>query len=338
MGPVATVIAFFISPAFGGTSVALSDEARLYSPKTNLYNSQTVTLLNSRSRPLADEPVGGADEIVTEDAALVANFSPVTDAEAQISDMSAPKDIAVYTVKEGDTVAGIAEMYDISPNTIRWANNIPLKGTVKEGDTIVILPINGIKYTVRPGVTIEKVAKDFGGDIGEILIFNGLEEGADLIVGSTLIIPNGEVEDKEPVKVASKTTSKSSTAGKGYYIKPLSGIKSRGHSATHHGVDVAVKIGTPIKAMAGGIVMVAKGDGGWNGGYGNYVVIGHDNGTQTLYAHQSKISVTQGQRVTQGQLIGYSGNTGRSTGPHLHFEIRPGKSGLNGRAIADSMF
>lgn len=252
--------------------------------------------------------------------------------------MSAPKDIAVYTVKDGDTITAIAEMYDISPNTIRWANNIPLKGTVKKGDTIIILPINGVKYTVRQGVTIERVAKDFGGDVGEILIFNGLEEGAELVVGSTLIIPRGEIEDTEPVKVASKTASKTSVSGKGYYAKPVVGIESRQYSASHHGVDVAAKIGTPIKAMADGTVMVVKGGDGWNGGYGNLTIIVHENGTQTLYAHQSKINVTQGQKVTKGQVIGAVGSTGRSTGPHLHFEIRPGKSGINGRAIADAMY
>lgn len=337
MVPTLAVATFLVSPLFG-SGVALSDEERLYSPKTNTYNSQTVSILSSRIRPTTNEAVGGPQEIVTEDSALVANFSPVTDTEAEVADMSAPKDIAVYTVKDGDTIAGIAEMYDISPNTIRWANNIPLKGTVKKGDSIIILPINGVKYTVRQGVTIEKIAKDFGGDVGEILIFNGLEEGADLIVGSTLIIPRGEIEDPEPVKVATKTTTKTSVSSKGYYTKPVTGIKSRGYSASHHGVDVAAKIGTPIKAMADGVVLVVKGGDAWNGGYGNLTIIGHENGTQTLYAHQSKINVTQGQKVTKGQVIGAVGNTGRSTGPHLHFEIRPGKSGINGRSIADAMY
>jgi murein DD-endopeptidase MepM/ murein hydrolase activator NlpD len=326
-----------VSPILGA-GIALSDQEALYSPRTNTYNSQTVTILSSRIQPVATGATGGSDEIRTEDFALVANFSPVTDTEAEVADMSAPKDIAVYTVKDGDTIAAIAEMYDISPNTIRWANNIPLTGTVKKGDTIIILPINGVKYTVRPGVTIEKVAKDFGGDIGEILIFNGLEEGAQLVAGSTLIIPRGEIEDTEPVKVATKTTSKTTVSSKGYYARPVVGIESRQHTASHHGVDIAAKTGTPIKAMADGIVMVVKGGNAWNGGYGNLTIIGHANGTQTLYAHQSRIDVKQGQKVTKGQVIGAVGNTGRSTGPHLHFEIRPGKSGINGRAIADAMY
>ena len=88
-------------------------------------------------------------------------------------------------------------------------------------------------------------------------------------------------------------------------------------------LDLAAPIGTPILASAAGDVIVAK-EGGWNAGYGNYVVIQHDNGSETLYAHQSKVVVSQGEHVVQGQVIGYVGTTGKSTGPHVHFEIRDG--------------
>jgi murein DD-endopeptidase MepM/ murein hydrolase activator NlpD len=89
----------------------------------------------------------------------------------------------------------------------------------------------------------------------------------------------------------------------------------------HNAVDLASSYGTNIMAAADGTVIVAK-IGGWNGGYGNYVVINHPNGTQTLYAHMSSISVSVGQGVTQGESIGRMGETGDATGVHVHFEIR----------------
>jgi murein DD-endopeptidase MepM/ murein hydrolase activator NlpD len=104
-------------------------------------------------------------------------------------------------------------------------------------------------------------------------------------------------------------------------MRPLTGgIKTQGIHG-YNGVDIGASTGTPILAAAGGEVIISRAEG-WNGGYGIYVVIRHDNGTQTLYAHMSQDIVSVGQRVSQGEVIGYVGNTGRSSGPHLHFEIR----------------
>jgi murein DD-endopeptidase MepM/ murein hydrolase activator NlpD len=90
----------------------------------------------------------------------------------------------------------------------------------------------------------------------------------------------------------------------------------------YNGIDIGAPSGTGILASAAGTVIIANRSGGWNGGYGNYIVIQHDNGTQTLYAHASRIYATAGQRVAQGALIGAVGRTGKATGPHLHFEVR----------------
>jgi len=106
-------------------------------------------------------------------------------------------------------------------------------------------------------------------------------------------------------------------------MRPLvGGVRTQGVHG-YNGVDLGAAEGTPFMASAPGEVIVARASG-WNGGYGQYIVIRHDNGTQTLYAHASGIVVGIGQRVVQGQVIGYVGSTGRSTGPHLHFEIRGG--------------
>jgi murein DD-endopeptidase MepM/ murein hydrolase activator NlpD len=103
-------------------------------------------------------------------------------------------------------------------------------------------------------------------------------------------------------------------------IRPANAVKTQGIHG-HNGVDFGGPTGTSIKAAAGGTVTVAR-NGGYNGGYGSYVVISHPNGTQTLYAHMSSVGVSVGQNVGQGDYIGAIGNTGKSTGPHLHFEVR----------------
>ena len=90
----------------------------------------------------------------------------------------------------------------------------------------------------------------------------------------------------------------------------------------HNAVDLAIAYGTPIHAAAAGTVIIAKSNGAYNGGYGNFVMISHGNGSETLYAHMSKTAVSVGQQVSQGQTIGYIGMTGMTTGPHTHFEIR----------------
>ena len=109
----------------------------------------------------------------------------------------------------------------------------------------------------------------------------------------------------------------------GYYMAPLSVYVETQGIHGYNGVDLAAKAGTPVMASAAGTVVVAK-SGGYNGGYGNYVVIQHGNGSQTLYSHMSTVSTYVGATVVQGQVIGAVGSTGKSTGPHLHFEIRDG--------------
>ena len=106
------------------------------------------------------------------------------------------------------------------------------------------------------------------------------------------------------------------TSGFGYRTDPITGA-----TAFHSGLDLGSPCGTPIKAAGTGVILTA----GFNdGGYGNMTLINHGNGLSTLYGHQSSIIVSEGQSVTQGQVIGYVGSTGKSTGCHLHFEVRVG--------------
>jgi murein DD-endopeptidase MepM/ murein hydrolase activator NlpD len=215
-------------------------------------------------------------------------------------------------------------MFDVSVNTIRWANDIPPSGTIRVGQTLTILPVTGIKYTVKKGDTLASIAKRYGGDADEIASFNVIE-GA-LTVGTEIIIPDGMVPAPAPTRSSSApvyATSVGTPTQIGYYLRPIAGgLRSQGIHG-YNGVDLAAPSGTPIFASAEGDVIVAK-QTGWNGGYGQYVVVRHSNGSQTLYAHASSVIVSVGQHVQQGQVIAYVGRTGKATGSHVHFEIRNG--------------
>lgn len=226
--------------------------------------------------------------------------------------------IGVYEVKQGDTVSTVADLFKVSKNTIVWANDI--KGALKPGDILIILPVSGVKHTIKKGDTLASIAKKYKADIDEIALFNGVSNTVALNVGDTIVIPEGEIETPaKPITPAKKKIYKTIAAG--YYSRPLvGGVRTQGIHG-HNAVDIGVPVGTPILAAADGTVSVAR-DSGYNGGYGDLIIINHPNGTQTVYAHLSRVSVKSGQKVVKGEQMGSSGNTGKSTGPHLHFEIR----------------
>lgn len=237
--------------------------------------------------------------------------------------------ISTYIARPGDTLSEIADMFGVSVNTIVWANNLKGVKDVHPGDMLIILPVSGVKRTVAKGDTLKSLAKRYGGDAEEIAAYNGLDAGEPLALGSTIIIPGGEViAPVAPSKPRPGTTPKGSPGGGsvatgGYFSNPLPGRLLTQNIHGGNGVDIGGNgvAGTSIRAAAGGTVIIAR-NNGWNGGYGNYVVITHGNGTQTLYAHMLGSTVSPGQAVSAGQTIGYVGSTGRSTGAHLHFEVR----------------
>ena len=263
---------------------------------------------------------GGGDITIIDDSALLPEEGP----SGTLADIEKPKSstISVYVVRDGDTLSSIAKLFSVSPNTILWANDLPRGSKLRVGQTLTILPVTGVKYTVKKGDTLASVAKKFGGDADEIASFNGI--GESLAAGVEIIIPDGEVA-ASPASTKPKTSTLAvrTSVQAGYYTAPLSRyVRTQGIHG-YNGVDLAAPSGTEVLAAAEGDVMIAK-NSGWNGGYGNYVVIQHENGSQTLYAHESSVIVYVGQHVVRGQVIGYVGSTGKSTGNHVHFEIRNG--------------
>ncbi|NCT02113.1 peptidoglycan DD-metalloendopeptidase family protein, partial [Candidatus Parcubacteria bacterium] len=225
----------------------------------------------------------------------------------------------------GDSLSQIADMFGVTTNTIMWANDITKASAIQPGDTLVILPIAGVRHVVKSGDTISTIAKKYEGDADEILSYNQLTAASDISVGETLIIPGGAMH-VAPAKVASvapvKISGASAVAG---FTHPAPGsIKTQGIHG-YNAVDLAGSAGSAIRAAAAGEVIVSK-SSGWNGGYGQYIVIRHTNGTQTLYAHLMRNDVGVGAYVSQGQVIGGMGTTGKSTGTHVHFEVRGGSN------------
>jgi murein DD-endopeptidase MepM/ murein hydrolase activator NlpD len=289
---------------------------------------------------------GGGGISIVGDSALMPNEGP----SGTIADIERPKNgtISTYVVQSGDTIASVAAMFDVSQGTILAANNLKKGAALRVGQNLVILPITGVPYTVQKGDTLASIAKRYGGDVNEIVAYNGIESDS-VSIGAKIIIPNGEVPATATVKTTTtaKSSSSASRSSNGlfannpaepahnvgapgsasevaYYASPLSHyVRTQGIHG-YNAVDLAAPKGTAIMAAAAGTVTVAQGNGAWNGGYGNYVVISHSNGSQTLYGHMSKVSVYDGETVAQGEVIGYVGSTGDSTGPHLHFEIRNG--------------
>lgn len=289
------------------------------------HNSQTALILQAATNLDPNPASGGADLNIIDDAALVSE-SGVGGGFVEIEKRKNDT-ISVYVVKEGDTISQIANMFDVSVNTIKWANG--LERPIAPGDSLVILPISGVKHTVKSGGTIADIAKKYNADVKEIALFNGISINEELKAGQEIIVPNVDLVQEAPKKsksTAKKTSNKGPSGGSSWLAKPIVGAYRSQGLHGNNGIDFAAPVGTPIYAAAGGTVIIAKSGDGWNGGYGNYVVIKHPNGAQTLYAHLSKVSVSAGETVSQGISIGAVGNTGKSTGPHLHFEVRGAKN------------
>lgn len=286
----------------------------------NTMTSQTMGLLQANLGPSATSPVSFGDIAIVDGSALIQETG-VIGTQADIVEARSTQ-ISLYVVRQGDSLTQIAKMFGVSVNTIMWANSI--KGAIREGDELIILPISGVNHTVKKGDTIRSLATKYRADIDDILSYNSLKSGETLTIGTTLIIPDGEMQVSAS-SIAFRPTEALRNAGgpiyKDYYLRPIEGGRKSQGLHGYNAIDIAASVGTPIRASADGLVIIARASG-YNGGYGSYVVIAHSNGTQTLYGHMNKVLATQGSYVSKGEIIGLLGNTGKSTGPHIHFEIR----------------
>jgi len=250
--------------------------------------------------------------------------------------------IANYSVKQGDSLWSIANAFNLDINTIFGCNTIKNPDFLKLGMVLRLPNQDGILYKVRKKDTVSGIAKRFGSFAEAILAANGMGSEKELVAGKEIFVPgakpleeNREEAPKPRKKVGGvKVPSPSGAVYSRSFTWPVVGrINSRfgwrrdpfsGRRDFHTGLDIKGPTGRAIVASKAGAVSYA----GWMSGYGRTVVVDHGGGYTTLYAHCSRLLVRSGSRVKQGQTIAAVGSTGRSTGSHLHFEVR-----VNGRPI-----
>lgn len=252
-----------------------------------------------------------AKEEVAIDAAALANLHEF------LSEVS----FQTYTVSAGDTISGIAYKFGLhSIGSIIALNDISNVKKLRVGEKLTIPSIDGLFHTVRKGENLAYIAGKYGLSINNILDANDLKNEV-ITIGQKLFIPGAQLSNFELKKALGELfiypIRGRLTSYFGYRRDPINGLRS-----FHNGLDIANRLGTPVQCIMDGKVIEV----GYSSIYGNYIIIVHDGGYQSLYGHLHSIFVRRGAYVSQGTRIASVGSTGRSTGPHLHLSIyRNGK-------------
>ncbi len=302
----------------------------------------------------------GYQERVESNASLPSQIPPYTPDSDQsirrssilITDKpeSAATEATKYTIAAGDSIYSIASRFNLEPETILWSNYDVLHDdahNISIGDELIIPPSDGIYYLWKENDVLQRVADKYHVDPKAILLdpANKLDITSPAIkAGEYVMLPGGYratavispvvFEYSKDSGVKKKISGPGGCDwdyagyGNGSFVWPSATHSVSGNDfwSGHMGLDIATVLGGPIYAADGGTVIYS---GPISGGYGIMIMIDHGNGYQTLYAHLSSVSVSCGQGVSQGQVIGAGGSTGNSTGPHLHFEVRYGGGYVN---------
>ena len=300
-------------------------------------NSQTMSLGAASIGPSAlssDAAASTPDDVVISDAALTPTMGPTGNVTAANQTPDAGGYITTYTVRAGDTIASVADMFNVTPATVMWANDLTAKTPLKAGTDLTIPPVSGRIITIQKGDTLTSLSKKYGVPAGDIAYANDISTDQVFMPGDILVSPDDTLDapaakptaQTSAGKVAPASTQKPSAGN--YFIYPLPLAVSHWVQGLHANcgcaVDIGAPTGTPIYAVADGTVTKVT-TSGYNEGWGLYVVIKHTlpNGltATTLSAHMSRVVATVGETVHAGDVIGYVGTTGLTTGPHLHIEV-----------------
>ena len=261
-----------------------------------------------------------------------ANFFNAKDSSLEVGarDIAEPVTYSSYTVRGGDTVSGIAARFGLDNiSTILSVNGIENARRIRSGQRLRIPSMDGVLYKAQDEDSLVSIAARFSAPLEAILDANDLTESK-LEAGQELFIPGARLSTYDLRRAMGELfiypIRGRLTSRYGSRADPFTGAKS-----FHTGVDLAAPTGTSIKASSDGRVAAA----GWQNVYGNYAIITHAGGYQTLYAHMSSLSVKRGQYLTQGDEVGKVGSTGYSTGPHLHFSVYKDGKTINPFSVLD---
>lgn len=230
-----------------------------------------------------------------------------------------------YIIEEGDNLTTISRKIGANLDTLVSVNKITNANRLRPGQKIVIPNRNGLLYTIKKDESIEEIAERYDVSLNRVLSFNKISDPNDIEVGDDIFLPGAkytldEIIDKFGQMFSIPTTITRISSVFGYRVHPITGVRTK-----HMGVDIPGRLNTPVYAARKGKVIFA----GYSGGYGNLVIVRHDKGYTTYYGHLNSITTRAGATVGVGVMIGRMGSTGRSTGSHLHFEVRRNGVALN---------
>jgi murein DD-endopeptidase MepM/ murein hydrolase activator NlpD len=261
----------------------------------------------------------GALAAFTPPSAVITTLDP-NESEVQTTISNKPRDqIITYVVQSNDTLGQIADKFGVSVNSIKWASDIK-SDSLNLGQELKIPPVTGMVVKVKEGETIYSIAKKYKTDAQKIVNFpfndfTDLDTFA-LAVGQTLFVPDGVMPEAPAIYIPIAPVY---AGGSGQFLWPTSGVITQYPIWYHMAFDIANNSAPGIAAAGDGVVIYT---GYMAFGYGNHVIIDHGDHLSTLYGHMTEYYVKTGDHVTRGQIIGKMGSTGRSTGTHLHFEVR----------------
>jgi len=301
-------------------------------PEGQLLPSAPVPTVQAEGVTGAAGGAGSADGASTalsaDEAVLLEYISPEFAAPtdpADIANLPLPHavEISSYTVRKGDSISSISRQFGRSPDSILSMNGIKNAKSLRTGTELKIPSMDGLLHVVAKGESLGSIAKRYKVELTLLADANDLGSMT-LRVGQSLFIPGAKLGADELRRIYGTAFAwpvrGPISSWFGVRADPFTGVRR-----FHAGVDIVVNLGTPVKAAADGRVA----DLGYNASYGNYIILSHPDGSQTLYGHLSAFSVTRGQSVTLGKVIGKSGNSGYSTGPHLHFGLYRGGAAVN---------
>jgi murein DD-endopeptidase MepM/ murein hydrolase activator NlpD len=301
---------YFKNPGFASAAIAIT----VILAFSFYYNSANVKLnlnqnqIENSSKEQAGNSISNSiDKDEKEKNALL--LTDKTDYKQKVKDE--PLRVTEYTIKKDDTLSGIAREFGVSMDTICGSNNLSSYDFIREGKKLKIPNKDGILHKIEKGQNINTITKKYKISIEKIYTENNIKNFDFISPGDYIFLPDAKPQNIIPGFLWPVAGKKRITCSFGWRMNPIEGGRQY-----HQGVDIGC-VFQDIRAVKYGRVAYT----GWMGGYGNIIIIAHPNGWKSLYGHLSRIYVNKGQSVKQGQSIGRGGNTGYSTGPHLHFEL-----------------